>query len=61
MNDTPDDSAAKKIIVNEDWKAQVEAEREALRKKQEATQTGGPAEKPASEAQRPPRRLHSPR
>ena len=53
MNDTPDDPA-KKIIIDEDWKAQVEAEREALRKKQEATPTGGPAEKPASEAQRPP-------
>jgi hypothetical protein len=54
MNDAPDDSAAKKIIIDEDWKAQVEAEREALRKKQEATQSGGPAEKPATEPQGPP-------
>jgi hypothetical protein len=54
MNDTPDDSAAKKIIIDEDWKARVEAEREALRKKQGATPTGGPTEKPASEAQRHP-------
>jgi len=53
MNDTSDDSAAKKIIIDEDWKAQVEAEREALRKKQEATPTGGPTEKPEPEAPRP--------
>jgi hypothetical protein len=49
-----DDPAAKKIIIDEDWKARVEAEREALRKKQEAAGSGGPAEEPASEGQRPP-------
>jgi hypothetical protein len=54
MNDTPDDSAAKKIIIDEDWKARVEAEREALREKQGPGETGGSAEKPAPEAQRPP-------
>ena len=53
MNDTPDDAAAKKIIIDEDWKAKVEAEREALREKQEAAQAAGPAEKPATEARRP--------
>jgi hypothetical protein len=53
MNETPDD-AAKKIIIDEDWKAKVEAEREALKKKEEATATGGPTEKPAPEARRSP-------
>ena len=54
MNTTPDDAAAKKIIIDEDWKAQVEAEREALREKQEAAASGGPAERPASETRQPP-------
>jgi hypothetical protein len=53
MNDTPDDSAAKKIIIDEDWKSRVEAEREALRKKEEATSSAGPAEKPAARPQQP--------
>jgi hypothetical protein len=53
MNDTPDDAAAKKIIIDEDWKSRVEAEREEQRKKQDATQPGGAAEKPAARPQRP--------
>jgi hypothetical protein len=53
MNTTPDDAAAKKIIIDEDWKAQVEAEREALREKQEAA-GGGPAERPATQTRQPP-------
>ena len=36
MTDQPNDPQEKKIIVDEDWKSKVEAEREELRKKQEA-------------------------
>lgn len=42
MNASPNDPQEKKIIVDEDWKAQVEAEKEALEKGQAATSgTGG--------------------
>jgi hypothetical protein len=41
---------AKKIIVDEDWKSQVEAEREAA----QAGKAAGPAEPPAEAASEPP-------
>ena len=41
----------KKIIVDEDWKSQVEAEREALR---QSPQSSSPAAEPASEQPLPP-------
>ena len=45
MTDTPEE---KKIIIDEDWKSQVEAEREQLKDKQEseADKSAGPAEEP---------------
>ena len=41
----------KKIIIDEDWKSQVEAEREAVRKEEEARKSAAP--KPPPEADRP--------
>jgi len=44
MTDSPGDEPEKKIIIDEDWKSRVQAEKEALqRKKDEET----PAEEPA--------------
>jgi hypothetical protein len=36
MSDPDSEPQEKKVIVDEDWKAQVQAEKEALKKKQEA-------------------------
>lgn len=48
MTDTPHDSA--KLIIDEDWKSQVEAEREALRRQRQADvgQPRDPTPDPAS-------------
>ena len=52
MTDPPHDEPEKKIIVDEDWKSQVQAEKEALeRRKQEQRQQD---EEPASAAQAEP-------
>jgi hypothetical protein len=37
----PDESKSKKITIDEDWKSQVEAEREAAKHQQDAAATGG--------------------
>ena len=48
MTDPPGDEPEKKIIVDEDWKSRVQAEKEALqRQKDQET----PPEEPASAAQ----------
>jgi hypothetical protein len=52
MSDTPNDPA-KKIIIDEDWKARVEAEREEERKKEAAASAGGAEEKATARAKRP--------
>ena len=49
MNDTPSGEQKKKIIIDEDWKGQVEAEREQLKRQSEK-----PAESQESEAKPPP-------
>lgn len=41
----------KKIIIDEDWKSQIEAEREAVRKEEEAKKSAAP--EPSPEADRP--------
>jgi len=50
MTDPPGDEPEKKIIVDEDWKSQVQAEKEALERKQQQQQD----EEPASAAQPEP-------
>ena len=52
MSDDANEKAERKIIIDEDWKSQVEAEKEELqRKKQEqkASETAGQAEAEAAE------------
>jgi hypothetical protein len=38
-----DEPKAKKIIIDEDWKSQVEAEREAAKRQQDQPAAGGPS------------------
>ena len=47
----------KKIIVDEDWKSQVEAERETARKEEEAGQSAAPKPPPDAELPLPPPNL----
>ncbi|HUT94582.1 MAG TPA: DUF1844 domain-containing protein [Thermoguttaceae bacterium] len=51
MTDPPHDEPEKKIIVDEDWKSRVQAEKEALERKQQQRQQD---EEPASAAQAEP-------
>lgn len=56
MSDEPKDQAEKKIIIDEDWKTRVEAEKEQLRRPQEQP-TGPQPGKPEPEAAFPPDQL----
>ncbi len=47
MSDDANEKAERKIIIDEDWKSQVEAEKEELERKQQELE----ASKPAAEAQ----------
>ena len=49
MSDKPGDEPKKKIIIDEDWKSQVQAEKEDLERKQQ--EQGDEAPKPAPEAE----------
>lgn len=51
MNDTPSDEQKKKIIIDEDWKSQVEAEKERAKRPSEKPAADQPSE---SEATPPP-------
>lgn len=44
MTDPSNDPQAKKIIIDEDWKSQVQAEREGLKEKEEESQPGPQAD-----------------
>jgi len=50
MTDKPDEQHKPKIIIDEDWKAQIDAEKEALRQKEAAEQAerGGQGEQPGA-------------
>ncbi|MEM8680443.1 MAG: DUF1844 domain-containing protein [Planctomycetota bacterium] len=44
------ESEEKKIIIDEDWKSQVEREKEELKQKEEGQPAGSPADEPATDA-----------
>jgi hypothetical protein len=53
MSDDANEQADKKIIIDEDWKSQVEAEKEELERKQQEQEASKPAAEAEGEASEP--------